>query len=83
MNIYEIKAGYLGGSRILNPGDSIPQSWTTEAPPQLAENEYAMWCGKWVKTSIPPMPPEPPHDPQLQKVVWDGTQWQVVSILPV
>ena len=77
MNIYEIKEGYLGDQISILEDEAIPLSWTTDAPPTLDVDEYAMWVGRWIITSIPPMPPEPMYDPNTQVLQWDGITWLI------
>lgn len=84
MDIYEIKAGYLGDQLNIEETETIPISWTTEVPPVLSAGEYAMWNGRWIMTLVPPMPPEPMYDSNTQRLEWNGhgrgREWLIIDI---
>lgn len=79
MDIYEIKEGYLGNQISIQENEAIPISWTMEIPPALNASEYAMWIGKWVITTIPPMPPEPMYNLESQTLSWTGSEWLILT----
>lgn len=78
--LYEIKNGYFTGVVSGNGSTDPKLQYTKIAPPELSSGEYAIWVGKWIKTATPPMPPEPKYDPTVEKLLWNGTAWQVLPI---
>ena len=81
MILYEISNGYLGEviDTAVTAQDPTKQ-YTRNAPPVLSSGEYAFWVGKWTKTLIPPMPPEPEYDKSTQRIVWTGQTWMVYEL---
>lgn len=82
MRIYQVDNGYLAGHADLAPGEQIPAGWTYRAPPALLEGQYAMWVGEWAVTDVAPLPPEPHHDPETERIFLRGQTWEILPIEP-